>query len=657
MVCKLMGGAALAALLAACGAARAAAPSPFSGETVFGDSLSDSGDLSIYTGLPNIMRFTTNPGMTTVEDVGVYFGLATNPSLRGGTDYAYGGAGVNTNAPGTPAGVPTVTQQVTSYLGANPQLNSSQIYTVFAGANDIFYHATSAAAEQVASSLIASATAGQSSAQAAATAASINALVESVEGITTLESQATATSAVTAAAAQELTLISSLQKAGAHYIVVFNLPDIGRTPSAVQDEAEVPGTKAFLTSLSTSYNSVLNAGLASAKLGIIPVNTYALLNEVLANPSEYGFVNSTTPACTTASSLNCTPQTLVSPTAASNYVFADGVHPTTYTHSLFAAVVENEIIAPQQISLLAEEPLATLEAERNAIGQQLLTDQMDPSPGVHLFASGGYLAQHFSSQRYTPSAHDDDGLITAGVDYRMNAQATLGGELSGGGSSEDLNGQLRHFQTSAIAGSLFGQYVLGRAYVDGAGGLGEVHFNDIQRLFHIGPATRVENGEVQGQTYSVSMDGGYWFGEPTLRFGPFVSAAYEHVHIDRYSEGGSDSTAMTFGPQDRESLVGEGGARVQGALPFHGMQLRPYAEVAYAYDGDARTRDIIAGLTTMNGEFAIPGYSPDRQWGEAKAGVEAAFNARWSGYIAYTGRFAGASSDYDSANIGVRYAF
>ena len=657
MIRKLFGGVALGAVMAMGGLAHAATPSPFSGETVFGDSLSDSGDLSILTGLPNIMRFTTNPGFTTVEDVGNFFGLATNPSLRGGTDFAVGGAGVNTNAPGTPAGVPTETQQITGYLAANPKLSSSELYTVFAGANDIFYHATSSAAAQVAASLVASATVGQSAAQAAATTASIDSLVESVEGITTLETQATATSAVMGAASQELTLIGSLQKAGARYVVVFNLPDIGRTPSAMQDDAEVPGTKAFLTSLSQSYNSVLNAGLASAQLGIIPINTYALLNEVLANPAEYGFVNSTTPACTTASSLNCTPQTLVNPTAASNYVFADGVHPTTYTHSLFAEVVESEILAPQQISLLAEEPLATLEAERNAVGQQLLTDQMDPSPGVHLFASGGYLSQHFSSERYTPSAHDDDGLITAGVDYRMNPQATIGGELSGGGSSEELSGQLRRFRTSTIAGSLFGQYVLGRAYVDGAGGLGEVHFNDIQRLFHIGPATRVENGEVQGQTYSASIDGGYWFGEPMLRAGPFVSAAYEHVHVDRYNESGGDSTAMTFGPQDRESLINEAGARVQGGLPFRGMQLRPYAEIAYAYDAEARTRDVIAGLTTMNGEFAIPGYSPDREWGEAKAGVDVAFNTRWSGYVAYTGRFAGANSNYDSANVGVRYAF
>ena len=648
MIRTLLAASALAGTLALTSVAQAAS-GPFSGETVFGDSLSDGGDLSIYTKLPGIMRFTTNPGLTTVEDVAGFYGLPLTPSLQGGTNFAFGGAGVTTNAPGTPAGVPTVTQQVTSYLAANPKLSASELYTVFGGANDIFYHATAAAVGQFVASNSAGLNAGQ--------VALLTAIAEGAEGVTSTETSTQAYTNVTTAAAQELTLIASLQKAGARYIVVFNLPDIGRTPEAAANEALVPGTKAALTTLSTGYNGVLNAGLGSTGVGIIPVNTFALLNEVLANPAAYGFVNSTVPACTTSSSLNCTRATLVTPTAYTNYVFADGVHPTTTTHALFAQVVESEIIAPQQMSLLAEEPLATLEAERDAVTGQLLSDQADPSTGLRLFATGGYVRQRFSGQTSTPSAHDDDGLITVGADYRFSPQLSFGGELSGGTASESLSGQLRRFHTDNIMGSVFAEYVMGRAYVTGQGGLGALHFDDIQRLFKIGPATRVENGSVDGQTYSVSGTAGYWFGEPALRAGPFVGLAYERVHIDRYSEDGTDSTAMMFGEQNRESLIGEAGLRVQGTLPFQGLQLRPFAELAYAYDGEARTRDVLAGLNTMNGVFAIPGFSPDRQWGEAQAGVEAGFGQRWTASLSYEGRFAGASSSYDGARVGLRYAF
>ncbi len=650
MIRTLMAASALAgSLFAPAGAARAATPSPFKGETVFGDSLSDGGDLSIYAGLPSIMRFTTNPGLTTVEDVAAFYGLALTPSLEGGTNFAYGGAGVNSNAPFTPAGVPTVTQQVAGYLAANRQLSASELYTVFGGANDIFYHETAAAA----ATFIASHSAGDTATQLAV----LTALVDGAEGVSNPESQATATAAIQAAAAQELTLIGSLQKAGAHYVVVFNLPDIGRTPSAVTDDALVPGTKAALTAASSAFNTVLNAGLKTASVGIIPVNTFALLNEVLANPTAYGYVNSTDAACTTTSSLNCTRATLKTPTAYANYVFADGVHPTTYTHSLFAQVVENEIIAPQQISLLAEEPLATLEAERNVIGQQLLSDQLGPSMGIRLFATGGYVRQHIGAEAYTSAVHDDDGLITVGVDDRLTPEVTLGGELSGGTSSEKTDGQLHKFQTDAILGSIFAQYVRGPAYVSGAAGYGDLHVHDIQRLFKIGPVTRTENGGVDGETSSVNAIAGYWLGASTLRAGPFVTGAYERVHLDQYNEDGGDSGAMSFGPQTRESLIGEAGLRIQGMFALNTMQLRPYAEVGYAYDADARTRDVVAGLTTMNGQFAIPGFSPDRQWGEVQAGLNAAITTHWSGYIAYNGRFAGATTDDYGGNIGVEYAF
>ena len=630
-------------------AAQTAASGPFSGETVFGDSLSDGGDISILEGLPNIMRFTTNPGLTTVEDVGGFFGVQPTASLLGGTNYAYGGAGVNTNAPGTPAGVPTVTTQISDYLAAGAKISPTELFTVFGGANDIFYHSTAYGIDQY----VAAHSAGAAPSQVAA----LTMALEQAEGVSTTETAPQAAANMTAAGAQEVSLISSLQKAGARYIVVFNLPDVGRTPSSTGENALIPGISAEITTLSQTFNTTLNNGLKTLGVGIVPVNTYALLDEVLADPAKYGFVNSTVPACTTASSLTCTRATLVVPNAYTDYVFADGVHPTTTTHALFAEVVESEILAPQQISLLAEEPLATLEAERDAIGAQLLSDQLDPSRGVHLFATGGYVHQHYSGERYTPSAHDDDGLITAGVDDRLSAAVTLGAEISGGTASESLNGQLRRFDTDAVMGSVFAQYVLGHAYVDEAAGYGGLNFHDIRRQFEIGPATRVESGDTSGRTSSASITGGYWFGSPTLRVGPVAELAYERVHVDRYGEKSGDSTAMLFEGQTRESLIGRLGARLQGDLPFAGVVLRPYGELAYAYDGDARTRDVTAGLTTMAGEFAIPGFSPDRQWGEVKAGLDAAFSPRWSGYVAFNGRFAGRTTDYDGADVGVRYAF
>jgi outer membrane lipase/esterase len=114
---------------------------------------------------------------------------------------------------------------------------------------------------------------------------------------------------------------------------------------------------------------------------------------------------------------------------------------------------------------------------------------------------------------------------------------------------------------------------------------------------------------------------------------------------------------MRFERQTRQSLIGEAGARLQGTLAGAGAELHPYVEVAYAHDDDAHAHGVLTGLSTMNGEFAIPGYAPDRNWGEAQAGVAAVFSPRVTASIGYQGRFAGKSNAYNGANVGLRFGF
>jgi len=646
------------AVMAAAGVAtvaHAAAPSPFTGITVFGDSLSDGGNFAIAAGLPASQRFTTNPGLTAIENVAAYYGLPLTASLAGGSNYAFGSAGINTNTPGAAAGIPTETQQITGYLTANPTLDPNRLYSVWGGANDIFYHATAAAAGQAASQIAAAATAGLSPAQAAAVTTAIDAQVARSQGVAALETAQQAGLAIVSAAIQEGNLIGQLNQAGARYIVVFNLPDIGRTPQATAQNAAVPGAAAGLTTLSTTFNSALSGQLLG-RTGIIPVNTFAFLNEVLDSPAQFGIVNTTVPACTTASSVLCTPQTLVTPNAASTFLFADGVHPTTYAHALLAQVVESEITAAQQASLLGEAPLVTLESERNAIGQQLLAEQMTDRTGIRLFATGGFARESFSDQAIRPVDHDD-WLITAGLIDRVTPELTVGVAGTGGTQHQNMTGQLRHFRTVSYLGSAFAQYARGAAYVSAAGGVGGLSYDDIERSFAIGPATRTEQGSTKGSTISANLTAGYWFGDRSLRVGPFARGIYERVRVDGYDEDSGDSTAMRFERQTRQSLIAEAGARLQASLPAGGAELHPYAEVAYAHDDDAHAHGVLTGLSTMNGEFTIAGYSPDRNWGEAQLGIDAVFSPRVTASLGYQGRFAGRSSAYNGANVGVRFSF
>jgi outer membrane lipase/esterase len=595
------------------------AASPFGAEVVFGDSLSDDGNISIASGYPSIMKFTTNPGQIVDEDLASHYGLTLAPSLLGGTDYAWGGAGILNNDPGTPAGVPLISTQIEGYLAANPKLNPHTLYSVLGGANDIFY---------------------------AATLASLN-----------LETSTQAGTAVETAAQEEVTLIGGLKAAGAHYIIVYNLPDIGITPLAA---SEGPAGQAAFTALSEGFNTILNSGLGVIGTNIVPVNLFSLIHEVAAAPQAYGFTNATTPACTTASSLNCTPATLVAPNAASTYLFADSVHPTTGLDALIAQYVEAELAAPAQASLLAEAPLAYLQAETASVQNELLYDDAPGSTqtGVRLFADGGYAGQTLKAQGYTPQSSNHDSLFTVGVDYRVNPAVSVGAELTGGHSTDKLGGGVGQFDLDSFSGSVFGQYQWRhQAYINGAVGFGTLQFNNIERMFKLGADTRVEHGQDSGSTINADVTAGYWFGSGALHTGPYVSANYQQVRVDGYNETSGDSSAMSFGDQLREAMIGEAGWKLQAAVPVGVATLYPFAQVAYDYDADATQRYVSAGLTSMNGTFALPGYTPAKSWGSAQIGLNARFARGWTADIAYQGRFGDSSQTYSGGSVGLQYAF
>ncbi|MEO8995036.1 MAG: SGNH/GDSL hydrolase family protein, partial [Rhodanobacter sp.] len=329
----------------------AAVATDFSQVIVFGDSLSDNGNISLATA-PSVQppfSFTTNPGKVAIQNVASALGSTLAPSLTGGTDYAWGGAGIFNNSPGTPGSIPTVTNQVGSYLTGGT-VDGNALYSIWGGANDIFYAATAVGAGAVAQQLITQNVAlqiahllnlGYTQQQVDAltpqitqqVTAAVTQQVLAGAGVSSFMTADQAQAAIGAAAQQEVKLIGQLQAAGVKNILVFNLPNIGSTPSAA---AQGASAAASLTGLSVIFNSTLNAGLGQLGTGIIPINAYALLNEAIANPAGFGFSNVTAPACTggDGSSVHCGPQgsgasVTYAPGTDQSYLFADGVHPTT----------------------------------------------------------------------------------------------------------------------------------------------------------------------------------------------------------------------------------------------------------------------------------------------------------------------------------------
>ena len=126
------------AVALALGCAGAAQAQQFSSFVVFGDSLSDSGNIAAAQALPAGNSFTTNPDPVAAQIIAAAFGLPGGPSLLGGPNFAWGGACVRAAPAPCLNPVPNIPTQVTQYLSLTGGVaDPNALYSIWGGANDI----------------------------------------------------------------------------------------------------------------------------------------------------------------------------------------------------------------------------------------------------------------------------------------------------------------------------------------------------------------------------------------------------------------------------------------------------------------------------------------------------------------------------------------
>jgi len=291
----------------------------------FGDSLSDVGNAFIATAhaepaAPYVGGQFSN-GNVWVQDLALGLGLAPlTPSLAGGTDYAVGSAQTGTTLYNTGGAADLLTGQLPAFELANPTgADPNALYTIWIGSNDL-------------AAIPGTATAGS-------VATDIGDIVGNID-----------------------TAIGTLASLGAKNFLVVTVPDLGGTPDALEGSA---GTSAAESALSAGFdNALVNgsspipslAALAAGKsINISVLNTYALIDAVVADPGLYGFTNVTSPCYTgTYFGFANTMDPGAVCASPSQYLFWDGEHPTAAGQTLVAdaalAVVTPE---PASISLIA----------------------------------------------------------------------------------------------------------------------------------------------------------------------------------------------------------------------------------------------------------------------------------------------------------------
>jgi outer membrane lipase/esterase len=337
--------------------------------------------------------------------------------------------------------------------------------------------------------------------------------------------------------------VVELHDDGARYILVNNLADIGKSP-------RFAGTpfQQMLTDESNIFNNQLSKDLNNLGFDVIQLDIATLFQNVLKNPVAYGFVkNAATTSCPDNGSCQ-------------GYIFsADGMHPTTAAHQLIADYVIASLSAPNFYASLAEVAITQISVQNANIKQQLPPLQNTCQPYHWLpFFSGSYAPElHITTQNQLDYQYDTNNTNgTIGVEYLL-PHNIFGGAYSYSNSNIHFDHHHGGYNTHADIVSIFSNYSLPRAYINGIASVAWLRYHDIERRFPLGPHEIIASGATTGNVYDFALNGGYiFYHNQSFITGPIINLDYAAARVSGYTENGKESEAnLAYGKQRYHTFV------------------------------------------------------------------------------------------------------
>jgi outer membrane lipase/esterase len=592
------------------------------------------------------------------------FGLSAVPADQtGGTNYAISGSldaatpangnvgnlGESTvdNPANTNVGLPSTVQQIANYLNANGgHANPNGIYLISSGGNETTF-------------------------------------ADDNPAFTTLAQR----EAYVAAQAELLAAaITGLQAAGARYILVNS---IGLN------------TTSILNNLQTQ---TLWSQLAANRVNFIPAHAAAVVAAAQFNPTLFGFTPSTVlPGVTgTGTGSACvwtggtqtgwaqwcanttTPSAsyayLQSSNAEQTSLFADDEHLSAAGQLMEADYDYSLIVAPSEISYLAEMPVKTRTTVVNSIYQQIQVSQQQRAVGsFNAWVSGDISSASMGNSNGFPTDPGTPGMVTVGADYSWAPNWLVGGAVSVGTTTQSfsLGG---NFQQNEYALSAYVAYAGKPVWFDVITSYGGLHY-DVDRVVPIGITTVSNTGSTNGSNASFATELGYnfttnvghgWDAAPLLTkaapmpaglyltHGPVAGILLQQIYVDGFREtdpfagdatGGF--TALSYAGQVRDSAVTELGYQVSTDIGIW----HPYAKLAWNHELVSSNRLVAASLTTIAApSYSMPAVILGRDWGTATLGTTVALGHGMTGYASFTSEIAQNQATYYGGLIGVSVA-
>lgn len=622
----------------------------FGNNFFFGDSLTDSGWF-LYRPLGNPPAFglaspgagtwTTNPDPGWAQILASKFGTSAIPSDTpgiGGNNYAIGGARVAASQ----GNILSTETQIAAYLASTGGVaNPNALYAYWNGSNDL--KTTTAAFGPYPGNIVDPQNAPQ----------------------------------ITLLAKQAASQVAQLWNAGARYILIPNTP-------ALNPEASIASDRAYNANVVASralYDRQLWNGLAAQGVNFIPADASSLYNYVLTHPTPFGITETSAnaAACGNANSYQCTPAKYVAPDANKTHFWADGAaapdgggHTTGAVQQIMADYFYSLIVAPSEISFLAEAPVKTRLGVVNSVRDQIPLSFS--TPGVfHGWASGD--VSWLKATNNVPGFPNDPGIpvaTSAGFDYAISRDWLVGAAFSGGYTRQtfSLGGD---FKQTEFAASLYTAYRRDAFWFDAIGTWGSIQ-DRVNRQVPLGTTVQSNQSSASGTNISFAAEAGYSFrtaigGSSSslttkapstdaiyVTHGPVVGIILQQVHLGSFDETNPSGapTALAFGAQLRNSAVTELGYQASIRLD----RWEPYVKVVWDHEYAGTGRLVTASLLSITApSYSLPAVLSGKDWGSATLGTRVKFAPDVTAYAAFSSQFGQSNVVALGGQVGLNVAF
>ena len=449
----------------------------------------------------------------------------------------------------------------------------------------------------------------------------------------------------------------ALQQAGARYIMVWLLPDLGLTPAIYDTPAQAGSSY-----LSAVFNTELAHQLSQIDAEIIPLNVPLLFREAVSDPARFGLATRHNLVATCFSGDECTenPQYgISSPTPdPARLLFNDSVHPTEAGQRLIADYAYSLLAAPWEVTLLPVMAQGTLNAHQDQLRTQWGSDnlQWQATGQWRAFVAGGGQRLNIDEQHTSVSADGRGYNVNIGTSYRLDEHWRLGVASGFYRQRLETGANESDYKLNSYLGSVFAQYQHNHWWGDAALTLGRLDYDSLNRKFALGVSEGVEKGQADGHLRALSTRLGYDIAQASASWhlSPFISADYSRVEVNRYAEKGRRSTALNY---EEQTLVSNRlGAGVLASYQFT-PQTRVFGEAVHEHEFQNATQRLSIALNSLpNNSFTLEGYTPQSNLDRVSLGIshrltadlmlQAAYNVRKGDGVAQQGANLGVSLNF-----------